>query len=111
MKTIEMSEVVQEMMNVKTRMDGSIKEAYKQAKVKDAAEREYRKQLAKEILKLKSEGYQATLIGDIARGNCADLKFERDIAKTLYDCAKDSKDVLKAEASMLQTIAKFQTDL
>lgn len=110
-RTIELSEVIKEMMNTKKRMDNVIIEVYKQAKAKDAAEREYRKSLAMEILKLKSEGFQATLIPDIARGNTSDLKFSRDSAKSLYDSARDSMETLRTEATLLQTISKYQTDL
>jgi hypothetical protein len=110
-KTIELSEIIQEMRNVKTRMDNVIKEVYKQAKAKDKAEREYRVALAQEILKLKAEGMQATLIPDIARGNTADLKFARDSAKSLYDSARDSMETLRTEATLLQTISKYQDEL
>jgi hypothetical protein len=110
-KTIELSEIIQEMRNVKTRMDKVIIEVYKQAKAKDKAEREYRIALAQEILKLKAEGIQATLIPDIARGNTADLKLARDSSKSLYDSARDSMETLRVEASMLQTISKYQEDL
>ncbi|MEH7355087.1 hypothetical protein V7150_16135 [Neobacillus drentensis] len=110
-KTIELSEVIQEMRNVKTRMDKVIVEVYKQAKLKDKAEREYRIALAQEILKLKADGMQATLIPDTARGNTADLKFNRDIAKSLYDSARDSMETLRTEASLLQTISKYQDEL
>jgi hypothetical protein len=110
-KTIELSEIILEMRNVKTRMDNVIVEVYKQAKAKDKAEREYRVALAQEILKLKAEGIQATLIPDIARGNTADLKFTRDSAKSLYDSARDSMETLRTEATLLQTISKYQDEL
>lgn len=108
MKQIEVTEIIREMQDTKKRMDKCITEVYKQAKLKDAAEREYRKSLAQEILKLKAEGYQATLIPDIARGNTADLKFARDSAKSLYDSARDSMETLRTSASLLQTISKYQ---
>lgn len=110
-RTIELSEIIQEMRHTKNRMDKVIKEVYKQAKLKDAAEREYRQSLAQAILKLKAEGVQATLIPDIARGQTADLKFSRDIAKSLYDSARDSMETLRTEASLLQTISKYQDEL
>lgn len=110
-KSIELSEIIMEMRNVKTRLDGAIKEVYKQAKAKDKAEHEYRIALAQEILKLKADGMQATLIPDVARGNTADLKFARDSAKSLYDSARDSMETLRTEATLLQTISKFQDEL
>lgn len=110
-KSIELSEIIQEMRTVKTRMDNVIKEVYKQAKAKDKAERDYRIALAQEILKLKANGIQATLIPDIARGNTAELKFARDSAKSLYDSARDSMETLRTEASLLQTVSKYQDEL
>ena len=110
-KTIELSEVIQEMVNTKNRMDNAITQVYRYAKLKDKAEREYRIALAQEILKLKSDGMQATLIPDTARGATADLKFNRDSAKSLYDSARDSMETLRTEASLLQTISRYQDDL
>ncbi|MCQ4921543.1 hypothetical protein NE686_00475 [Tissierella carlieri] len=51
------------------------------------AERDYRVELAKEILRLRAEGVPVTIISDLCRGNekIADLKLDRDIAETLYE--------------------------
>lgn len=107
---IELTEIIHEMQCTKKRMDDCITEVYKQAKLKDAAECEYRKSLAQEILKLKADGMQATLIPDTARGRTADLKFKRDSAKSLYDSARDSMETLRTSASLLQTISKYQSE-
>jgi hypothetical protein len=107
---IEITDIIREMKNVKERMDKCITEVYKQAKLKDKAERDYRKSLAQEILKLKADGMQATLIPDTARGNTADLKFARDSAKSLYDSARDSMETLRTSASLLQTISRYQSE-
>lgn len=108
--TIELSEIIREMREVKTRLDKCMEEVYRQAKAKDKAEREYRTALAQEILKLKAESVQATLIPDIARGKTAELKFARDAAKSLYDSARDSMETLRTEASLLQTISRYQDE-
>jgi hypothetical protein len=51
------------------------------------AERDYRVELAKEILLLRSSGTPVTIISDLCRGNekIAELKMNRDIAETLYE--------------------------
>ncbi|WMM26683.1 hypothetical protein RBU61_08390 [Tissierella sp. MB52-C2] len=56
-------------------------------KAKAIAERDYRVELAKEILRLRAEGMPVTIISDLCRGNekIADLKMKRDIAETLYE--------------------------
>jgi hypothetical protein len=54
------------------------------------AEREYRKALATEIIKLKSEGIAITVARDLARGTVADLKHARDLAEGLKDAAAQS---------------------
>lgn len=73
---------------------------------KAETERDYRKALAIEILRLKSDGMPATLILDVARGNLADLKFERDMAEEMYKSARDRLDALEAEMNGLQSIFK-----
>jgi hypothetical protein len=111
-KTIELSVIIQEMRNTNQRLNGAIREVYKQAELKAKTERDYKVALRLEILKLKSEGYPATLINDLAKGeeNIANLRFERDKAKTLYDTARDSMNSLRVEASVLQTISKYQDE-
>ena len=52
---------------------------------KAISEREYRKALAIEIVRLKSDGMSVTLIQDIAKGNISEVKFERDKWETMYD--------------------------
>ena len=51
------------------------------------AERDYRVELAKEMLRLRAEGVPVTIISDLCRGDekIADLKLNRDIAETLYE--------------------------
>lgn len=74
-------------------------------------EREYRSALAKEMFKLKAEGIQATLIPDMARGNTAELKFNRDLAEANFKAAIEATRSLQVTISALQSINKYQTDL
>ena len=59
---------------------------------KSKAEYEYRVALAQKILELRAEGYPATLIPDLARGDkeVAKLKLHRDIAESSHDAAKEA---------------------
>lgn len=75
------------------------------------AERAYRKALAMEIMKLRLEGLPATLIGDIARGNCADLKWARDLADAELTAGRDGLKAIICEVTALQSILKHQTEL
>jgi hypothetical protein len=112
-RSIELSEIIREMRETKLRLNTSSKEIFKLAKAKANAEREYKKALRKEILKLKSEGYAATIINDLAKGEdtIADLRFNRDIAAELYKSGLESMKQTRTEASLLQTISKYQDEL
>jgi hypothetical protein len=87
--------------------------ACKLANVKESAEaeRDYRAALAKEILKLKTEGMSVTLISDIARGNTSDLKFKRDLAEAQYTSGRDSLKAIMAQVNALQTIVKYVSEV
>jgi septal ring factor EnvC (AmiA/AmiB activator) len=104
---IELIEITQEMHAVSKRIDKASKEIFKLAKAKAEFERIYREALAKEIVKLRSEGVQATLISDLARGNVAYLKYERDLAKDMFKSGISALEAVKTQASVLQTISKY----
>jgi type IV secretory pathway VirB9-like protein len=53
-----------------------------------AAEREYRKALSQTIVRLHSEGIAWTATGDIAKGEVAKLKYERDVAQGMREVAE-----------------------
>ena len=66
------------------------KELQVYAKKKAETEKAYRVALAKEIIMLREQKLPATLISDIARGNVANLKFERDLADSMFTSVRDS---------------------
>lgn len=107
-KQIELTEVTGMMMEISKRIDNATREIFKLAKNKATTEHIYREALSKEIAKLRIEGVQATLIPDLARGNTAYLKYERDLARDVYNSAKSSLEALQVEVSVLQTIIKYQ---
>lgn len=71
-------------------------------------EKEYRKALQVEILKLKTEGMSVTLIPDLARGATSELKFKRDLAESQYKSAKDMLEAIQAQMNGLQSILRIQ---
>lgn len=79
---------------------------------KEAAdcERDYRVELAAEILRLSAEGERATLIPDIARGNpdIADLKCRRDCAEVIYKADQEAVNVCKLKIRI--TEAQLERD-
>jgi len=82
-----MQDLVNELNQYRHNLNKAIEELKKRGQVKAKAERDYRVELAKEILKLRAEGIPVTIINDLARGNekIAALKMQRDIAESLYE--------------------------
>jgi hypothetical protein len=76
-----------ELNNLRSELNKAITIIKERGKSKSIAEKGYRIVLAKEILRLRSEGMPVTIISDLCRGNekIAKLKMDRDIAETLYE--------------------------
>ena len=72
------------------------------------AERDYRISLAKKILKLKEEGFAATLISNLAVGDAkvAGLRMTRDIEHTLMQSAGSALVNYRIEYKILHEQAK-----
>lgn len=111
MGEIELASLNQMMIQTSNRINKATQEIYKMAKEKAQTEYEYRKALGQEIARLKAEGYQATLIPDVSRGNVAELKLKRDMAEVMFKSAIESLKALQSELNGLQSIAKYQSDI
>lgn len=63
----------------------------------------YRVELAKELMRLKSEGYAITLAGDIARGKreIAQLKFKEITTEAIYKANLESINAIKLQIKLL----------
>lgn len=85
-------------------LDNSIKMLRKTGSDYAKAYTDYRKELAKELIKLKDEGYAITLAGDIARGKpeIAHLKFEEISKEAIYKANMESINVLKLQIKVLE---------
>ena len=85
-------------------LDNSIKMLRKTGSDYAKAYTDYRVALAKELVKLKDEGYAITLAGDIARGKSeiAHLKFEEISKEAIYKANMESINTLKLEIKIIQ---------
>lgn len=68
-----------------------------------AAERDYKIALAEKILALRAEGYPATLISDLARGDkqVAKLRMDRDVKEVVYKSAGEAINNYKLQIRVL----------
>lgn len=107
----ELMKLTKEIYNVSQRLQKASTELYKLSREMAEAEKLYRMELSKEITRLRSDGVSVTLIPDIARGNVAHLKHERDLAESIYKSAIESKRAIESQLSALQTICKYQEEL
>ena len=51
------------------------------------------------------------LIEDVARGNLADLRFQRDLAREKYISGRDSMKAIAVQINALQSILRIQQDI
>jgi hypothetical protein len=86
------------------RLDEAQRILFKQAKDKAESERVYRMDLAKEILRLRAEGQPVAIVGDVARGSCADEKFQRDFAESRFRATLEAVEIIKVQISALQSL-------
>ena len=98
-------DILNEMNNKTKLLDLQVANLGKTGRDYAKAYTEYRVALAKELVKLKDEGYAITLAGDIARGKpeIARLKFQEIAAEALYKANLESINCLKLEIKILQS--------
>ena len=83
----------------------SVEELKNTGKEYASAYTKYRVELAKELVKLKDEGYAITLAGDIARGKpeIAELKFKEISTEAIYKANLETINVLKIQIKILES--------
>ena len=113
MPQVELTEIITLMRETNTRLNKAIIELHTQGKAMSEAEKDYKVALAHKILQLRTENVPVTIINDLARGDerIAELRFKRDLARSLYETAKEGMRSLRVEASVLQSIARYQEDV
>jgi len=108
---IDTVDIVKEIYDSAHRLQGAGDSLFLLAKTMAETERQYRRALGIEIIKLKTDKMQATLIPDIARGLTADLKFERDLAEARYKSGRDNLLSIQSQMNGLQSILRHQTEV
>jgi len=108
---IELQSIASEIHESAKRLAKGPAELFVLARKAAEAERTYRRELSLEIMKLRLEGLPATLIGDLARGNCSDRKWARDLAEAEWTAGRDGLKALQSQISALQTIYRHQTEV
>ncbi len=108
---MELINITQELYQGSKRLEESSKEIFNLAKAMAEKERDYRKALAAEKIRLRDEGMAVGMIDDVARGNLADLRFERDLARETYIAAKEAMKAIQAQINALQSILRIQQEV
>lgn len=85
-------------------MERALAELGKRGKVYAEAERDYKIAMRVEILKLRDEKKPATLIIQLCYGmpSIAQLRFERDLAETMYKSAMEAINVKKLKVRVME---------
>lgn len=108
---VELVDLTQAIWSTAKRIEGGVDILTSKAKAFAESERIYRKALAIEIVKLKTGGMPVTIINDVARGNTADLRYDRDVAEGVYKSCKEMLESLRAELTGLQSLLKVMQDI
>lgn len=91
-------------LNLKSaQLDTAIKQLRNTGREYAEAYTNYRMELAKELVKLKDQGYAITLAGDIARGKpqIARLKFDEIAKEAIYKANQEAILALKLQIKLL----------
>ncbi len=86
-------------------MDAAIKRLANEGQKLAESERNYKIALRQEVLKLRELGMAVGIIDKIVYGvpTIADLRFNRDVAETLYKTALEYLNTLKLEIRVIQS--------
>ena len=85
-------------------MEQALKELGKRGRKLAEAERAYKIAMRVEILKLRDEGKPATLVLQLCYGtpSIAKLRYERDLAETMYKSALEAVNVYKLKIRIME---------
>lgn len=105
-----MQDLIIELNQLRDTLSKAIKILKQRGIEKAEAERNYRVELAKEILRQRDAGTPVTIISDICRGKeeIADLKRKRDIAESLYETALQKVYQTKLELDIIKNQIKAE---
>lgn len=108
---MDLVKVVDELYKCSQRLENGSMEIFILAKGMAETERDYRMALGKEKVRLRTSGMAISLIEDVSRGNLADLRFERDLAREKYVAGRDSMKAIIAQLNALQSILRVQSEV
>jgi hypothetical protein len=96
-------DLLEQINKICNELDIAVKSLRKTSQDYAEAYTNYRMELAKELMKLKDEGYAITLAGDIARGKreIAMLKLKEITSEAIYKANLESINVNKLRAKLL----------
>ena len=99
-----------ELNNMSKQLSQAISLMSKYGKELAETERDYKIALRQEALKLRSGDMAVTLIDKVVYGvpEVADKRFKRDVAKAMYDTAKENINVLKIKIRVLENQIKLE---
>ena len=107
MDTAEKIKILEESKSLLDKVTTELKKrAYKKAET----ERKYRKALAIEEEKLRTEKMPVTLIYDISRGRLSELRYQRDIASMEYDICKEYMRNIRINQESMRTLVSFDKE-
>lgn len=99
-----MDDLMRELADIRKELKLSVKALRKHGNAAAEAERDYQIAKAQTALRLKEEGYPATLIALIIKGQpeVAEKMFKRDIAKVMYDSNQEHINVKKKDLTVIE---------
>ena len=107
---MDIAEKIKILEESKTILDKVTTELKKRAYKKAETEREYRKALAIEEERLRTEKMPVTLIYDISRGRLSELRYQRDIASMEYDICKEYMRNVRINQESMRTLVSFDKE-
>lgn len=97
------ADLIQEVGAKSALLDTAIRQLGIRGRAYAQAERDYRLAMRQKILEERANGTPVTIISDLCRGDpeVAKLRFERDIALTVYESAKEAIQTYKLQIRIL----------
>ena len=95
-------ELITMLFELKGQLPKSVKKMREYGVQMAKASSEYRAAKAVRIRELKAQGLPATLILDLAKGDCAEKQYERDMTEVIYETQKEYINSLKTEIRVLE---------
>lgn len=98
-------EMINRLNDLQLKMTQGIKLMGRYGRELAESEKNYKTELAKEVIRLRDKDVPVTLIQLRVYGSdkVADLRFKRDIAKAMYDTSKENINVLKLQIRLLES--------